>query len=107
MRRPTIIILLAALLLGAPRARAEAIPSFEALLAHQVRLKPQLVGVHPRVFVTAAELAELRTRARTTHREEWQRALGTLVSLTRPQAPPPGSQERRAQNDVALQIAGT
>jgi hypothetical protein len=89
-------------------ARAQdSLPSFDTLLAHRVRLKPALVGVHPRVFVTAAELPALRTRAKTTHREEWQRALAALVSLTREPAPPPGSQERRAQNDVALQIAGT
>ena len=35
------------------------------------------------------------------------RALATLVSLTRDPEPAPGSQVRRAQNDVALQIAGT
>ena len=93
--------------LAAPARAQESIPTFDALLAQPVRLKPELTGVHPRVFVTAVELAILRTRAKTTHRAEWQRALGALVSLTRDPAPPPGSQERRAQNDVALQIAGT
>jgi hypothetical protein len=110
-RPPTRTIAAAALafvLLDAGAARAqEAIPTFASLLSHQVRLRPELVGVHPRVFVTSAELEALRVRARTTHRAEWQRALGTLVSLTREPPPPPGSQERRAQNDVALQIAGT
>lgn len=101
------VVAWALLVLTAPAQAQERIPSFESLLAQPVRLKPELAGVHPRVFVTAAELAALRTRAKTTHKEEWQRALGTLVSLTRDPAPPPGSQERRAQNDVALQIAGT
>jgi hypothetical protein len=107
--RPGAILLLAASLSGiAAAARAqETVPSFDALLAQPVRLKPGLAGVHPRVFVTAAELSALRTRAKTTHREEWQRALASLVSLTKDPAPPPGSQDRRAQNDVALQIAGT
>ena len=102
-------IVLAVMLLGGgpPVSAQEAVPAFESLLASPVRLKPELVGVHPRVFVTAAELTALRTRAKTTHRGEWQRALGTLVALTRDPAPPPGSQDRRAQNDVALQIAGT
>jgi uncharacterized protein DUF4962/heparinase II/III-like protein len=100
---------LTVMLLGgaAPALAQEAVPTFESLLASPVHLKPELVGVHPRVFVTASELAALRTRAKTTHRAEWQRALGTLVALNRDPAPPPGSQDRRAQNDVALQIAGT
>ena len=51
-------------------AAQDTLPTFEALLAQPVRLKPELVGVHPRVFVTAGELAALRTRARTTHRQE-------------------------------------
>src|SRR5260221_1607740 len=92
---------------AAPGFGQEAVPTFESLLAHPVHLKPELTGVHPRVFVTASELASLRTRAKTTHKAEWQRALGTLVSLASDPAPPPGSQDRRAQNDVGLQIAGT
>ena len=54
-----------AVALGSPdAARAEqAVPAFDALLAHRVALKPELVGVHPRVFVTAGELATLRARA--------------------------------------------
>ncbi len=106
---PRFIVIFALVLLAAapPAFAREAIPTFESLLTHPVHLKPELVGVHPRVFVTASELEALRKRARTTHRAEWQRALGTLVSLNREPAPPPGSQERRAQNDVALQIAGT
>ena len=90
-----------------PQQAAETIQSFDQLLAHRVTLKPELVGVHPRVFVTSGELATLRTRARTTHKLEWDRALATLVSLTQAPPPPPGSQERRAQNNVALQIVGT
>jgi hypothetical protein len=90
-----------------PALAQEAVPAFEQLLAHRVVLKPELVGVHPRVFVTKAELTALRTRARTTHREEWARALATLASLTQAPPPPPGPQERRSQNNVALAIAGT
>jgi hypothetical protein len=80
----TAVPALSVVMLGAPRVSAqESLPSFDSLLAQPVRLKPELVGVHPRVFVTAAELSTLRTRARTTHRQEWQRALATLVSLAR------------------------
>jgi hypothetical protein len=82
------------------------VPPFEELLARPVALKPDLAGVHPRVFVTRAELDQLRQRARTTHREEWQRVLVSLVALKQDPEPPPGSQDRRAQNNVALAMAG-
>jgi hypothetical protein len=85
----------------------ESIPTFAELLSHRVTLKPELVGVHPRVFVTASELAALQVRARTTHAAEWKRALASLVALTQEPPPAPGPQERRSQNNVALQIAGT
>jgi hypothetical protein len=84
---------------------AAALPSFAELSSAPVRLRPALVGVHPRVFVTAAGLEELRRRARTTHRAEWQRVLDGLVALRRPPPPAPGPQERRSQNDVALAIS--
>src|SRR5262249_61981822 len=114
IRHPAALILSATLFMAAaprfdwrsPHAQ-ESIPAFDTLLAHPVRLRPELVGVPPRVFVTAAELSELRTRARTTHRDEWQRALASLISLSKDPPPVPGPQERRSQNDVALQIAGT
>ena len=81
-------------------------PPFADLLSHPVHLKPELVGVHPRVFVTAAELETLRTRARTTHREDWQKVLASLPALKGDPPPPPGPQERRSQNNVAHAIAG-
>ena len=94
--------LLLALVLAAP---ADAPPSFETLLAHEVRLKPELVGVHPRVFVTNAGLEALRVRARTTHREEWNRVLANLAAMKGGPPPVPGPQERRSQNNVAFAIA--
>jgi hypothetical protein len=92
--------------LTASAASAETIPTFADLLSHPVHLKPELVGVHPRVFVTAAELEGLRTRARTTHREDWQKVLASLPALEGDPPPPPGPQERRSQNNVAHAIAG-
>jgi hypothetical protein len=94
--------LLLALALAAP---VDAPPSFATLLAHEVRLKPELVGVHPRVFVTSAGLGALRVRARTTHREEWTRVLTNLAATKGDPPPVPGPQERRAQNNVAFAIA--
>ena len=84
----------------------DVVPSFEALVRFEAKLRPELVGVHPRVFVTKSELAGLRERARTTHRDEWQRALRSLPALQGPPPPPPGPQERRSQNNVAYAISG-
>jgi len=81
------------------------VPSFDALLRHEARLKRELVGVHPRVFVTREGLQALRVRARTTHREEWSRVLAGLAATKGEPPPPPGPQERRSQNGVAFAIA--
>jgi hypothetical protein len=79
-------------------------PLVELMRSRQSALRPELAGVHPRVFVTAPELASLRERARTTHRKLWQRALRKVRALTvEPPAPP--AQERRVQNEVGIGIA--
>ena len=91
---------------AAPALAQEVVPSFEQLLAQPVALKPELAGVHPRVFVTAKEIEGLRVRAKTTHKDEWARALATLAAVGQAPPPPPGPQERRSQNVVGLQIAG-
>lgn len=99
----------AALLLGCLAARPalsqEIVPTFDELLAHKVALKPELVGVHPRVFVTAAGLDTLRERARTTHRAEWSKVIASLAAMKAAPPPAPGPQERRSQNNVAFAIA--
>jgi hypothetical protein len=89
-----------------PPDAADRIPAFAELLARPVRLKAELAGVHPRVFVTAGELEGLRQRARTTHREDWQKVLAALPALAGDPPPAPGPQERRSQNNVAHAIAG-
>lgn len=85
---------------------APPLPAFERLLAANVTLKPELQGVHPRVFVTAAEIVRLRERARTTHRDHWQSVLAALPAMQGAPPPPPGPQERRSQNNVAFALAG-
>lgn len=78
----------------------------QALMAqHPAALKPELRGVHPRVFTTAAGLADLRRRATTTHRDAWQKALAGLVAMKEAPAASP-AQARRAQNTTAIGIAG-
>jgi Heparinase II/III-like protein/Domain of unknown function (DUF4962) len=88
-----------------PSVAQDALPRFEELLAYKAALKPTLVGVHPRVFVTNAEIDALRRRARTTHRAEWDRVTAHLAAMKGAPPPVPGPQARRSQNDVAFAIA--
>lgn len=88
-----------------PAFAQETMATFDELVAHKVALKPELVGVHPRVFVTRAGLEALRMRTRTTHRAEWTKVTANLAALAGPPPPAPGPQERRSQNNVAFAIA--
>ncbi|MEO8028589.1 MAG: hypothetical protein ABI823_19055, partial [Bryobacteraceae bacterium] len=76
--------------------------AIEAL--HPAAMKPELSGVHPRVFVTAKELEELKVKSRTTHKAIWDHALGSGIALLLDPEPAP-AQTRRAQNNVALALA--
>ncbi len=66
-------------------------------------LKPELVGVHPRVFVTQAEIDALKTKA-LSQKELWQTAVNS-VKVFGDEPPPPPAETRRAQNNVGLGIA--
>ncbi len=103
--RIAIVLLFGSLTIVRPARAQEMIPTLDELLAHKVALKPELVGVHPRVFVTKQGLERLRERTRTTHRAEWSKVTSRLAAMKG--APPsvPGPQERRSQNDVALAVA--
>ncbi len=90
---------------GPIAAAQEVVPTFSELLAHQVALKPELVGIHPRVFVTKAGLETLRQRARTTHRVEWSKVIANLAAMKGAPPKPPGPQERRSQNNAAYTIS--
>ncbi len=99
-------LLFAAVVAGAIVVEGEDdVPGFDRLIAQPVHLRPELEGVHPRVFVTAAGLDSLRERARTSHRALWEGVLQRLAAVQGPPPPPPGPQERRAQNVVAFAIA--
>src|SRR5215207_7345344 len=67
-------------------------------------LRAELRGQHPRVYVTDEGIEALRTRARTTHREQWRRALQNVRALKR-EPPPAPAQARRAQNEAGIGIA--
>jgi len=79
-------------------------PLVELMRSRNSKLRPELMGVHPRVYVTGKEIDELRQRARTTHRELWQLTLRNVRALS-VAAPPAPAQERRAQNEIGLGIA--
>lgn len=79
-------------------------PLAELMRTRNSALKPELRGVHPRVYLTDKELAELRERSRTTHREMWQQVLSQVRALAS-DPPPPPAEARRQQNDVAIAIA--
>ena len=66
-------------------------------------LKKELEGVHPRVFVTQAEIDRLKKKS-VSQKELWQTALSRVRVLQI--APPPApAEERRAQNEVGIGIA--
>lgn len=79
-------------------------PLVELMRTRKSTLRPELLGVHPRVYVTDKELAELRQRARTSHRELWQRVISQVRALNG-DPPPPPAEQRRQQNDVGIAIA--
>jgi hypothetical protein len=65
-------------------------------------LKPELVGVHPRVFLTQSEIDALKQKA-SSQKELWQTAISRVRALT-VEPPKPPAEERRAQNEVGLGI---
>jgi heparinase II/III-like protein/uncharacterized protein DUF4962 len=79
-------------------------PLSELMRTRNSKLRPELMGAHPRVYVTDRELEELRERARTTHRALWQQAISHVRALAADPPPPPAT-GRRQQNDVAIAIA--
>jgi hypothetical protein len=79
-------------------------PLVELMRTRKSALRPELLGVHPRVYVTNIELDNLRQRARGSHRELWQRAISHVRALDA-DPPLPPAEKRRQQNDVGIAIA--
>jgi hypothetical protein len=79
-------------------------PLTQLMQSTNSRLRPELRGQHPRVYVTDSELQDLRRRAQTTHRDVWQLALQQMRAL-KVAPPPPPAEARRAQNEVGIGIA--
>jgi Domain of unknown function (DUF4962)/Heparinase II/III-like protein len=66
-------------------------------------LKKELVGVHPRVFLTQAEIDALKDKTKS-NKDLWQTAISRVRALTVEPAPPP-AETRRVQNEIGLGIA--
>ncbi|HKO96777.1 MAG TPA: DUF4962 domain-containing protein [Pyrinomonadaceae bacterium] len=79
-------------------------PLLELMRTRKSALRSELIGVHPRVYVTDKQLSELRERAHTSHRELWQRTINNVRALAA-DPPPPPAQKRRQQNEVGIAIA--
>src|SRR5580698_2647200 len=67
-------------------------------------VRPELAGIHPRVYFTTAELDALRTKLHGPAAAEWRADLAHLRVFAG-DPPPPPAETRRAQNDVAFAIA--
>lgn len=65
-------------------------------------LKKELEGVHPRVFLTQAEIDALKDKTKS-QKELWQNAISRVRAMTIEPTPAP-AQERRVQNPVGLGI---
>jgi hypothetical protein len=79
-------------------------PLIELMRTRKSALRPELLGTHPRVYITNIELDNLRQRARGSHRELWQRAISHVRALDA-DPPPPPAEKRRQQNEVGIAIA--
>ncbi len=78
-------------------------PLFELMKTKTSSLKPELKGVHPRVYMTQGDIDALKAKTKTQP-ELWNKAISTVRALTVEPAPAP-AQERRVQNEVGIGIA--
>ena len=78
-------------------------PLFELMKTKKSSLKPELKGVHPRVYLTQKDLDELKAKTKTQP-ELWKTAISRVRALT-VEPPPAPAQERRVQNEVGIGIA--
>ena len=81
-----------------------AVPLVAEMKALHSAVRPELIGVHPRVYFTASELDALRLKAHGEQKVWWQAQLTHLRAMQGPPPPPP-AETRRAQNDVAFAMA--
>lgn len=78
-------------------------PLFDLMKTKTSALKPELNGVHPRVYMTQSEIDALREKVKTQP-QLWENAIARVRALTI-EPPKPPAEERRVQNEVGLGIA--
>jgi hypothetical protein len=78
-------------------------PLIKIAAAKPSALKKDLVGVHPRVYMTQGDIDLLKEKAKS-EKKLWQTALSRVRALT-VEPPPAPAQERRVQNEVGIGIA--
>jgi hypothetical protein len=78
-------------------------PLIQIAKSRTSNLRPELVGVHPRVFVTQDEIETLKGKS-VSQKDLWQTALLRVRAL-RVEPPKPPAEERRVQNEVGIGIA--
>ena len=78
-------------------------PLIALIKSKPASLLPELVGVHPRVFLTQAEIDRLKEKTKS-QKDFWKTAVSSVraLSVEPPKAP---AEERRAQNEVGIGIA--
>ncbi|MDQ3322919.1 MAG: hypothetical protein M3525_10905, partial [Acidobacteriota bacterium] len=72
--------------------REQPIVAFEELLKRPVKMRPELVGKHPRLFFTAEDLSRFREKAKNSDKELWQAVLRDIQTLRR-NAPDPKDED--------------
>jgi hypothetical protein len=63
--------------------KTKEIESVAELLKREIKLKPELIGKHPRLFFRASDLPKMRERAAGVDRELWRATLADLQTLKR------------------------
>lgn len=79
-------------------------PLLQEMKTLRSSVRPELAGVHPRVYFTSTEFDALRAEAHGAQKAWWNEQLKHLRALEAPPPPAP-AETRRAQNDVAFAIA--
>ena len=95
-QRATLFSVVLLLCCAVPAIRAQApdpIVPFERILRRPVKLRPELVGRHPRVFFTSESLAKLRERARTEPGSELWHEASAVESRIKQKPFAPGAPE--------------
>lgn len=100
------------------RSESDVVVPFEQLLRRPLEIRPELKGVHPRLFVTASQIKDLREKSKGASRDLWRATLNDIETLRRPVPDPrdedlykSGLDERKpgsiSQYNHAFQIAET